>query len=147
MVVKKDPAMPIRKHDNELKVHEKTVRTTIKQGLKWKSLARTLQHFLSTKMKEKWLKRCKNLKHFVKKIFLYFGFQIDGLHQAQNLTPLICLRRLLRKNVWRIYFEGMQIILKACWYNNWKKMMAILSKFTVLCQSSYFVVYFFLNQN
>ena len=23
-------------------------------------------------------------------------------------------------NVWRIYFEGIQIILKACWYNNWK---------------------------
>ena len=47
------------------------------------------------------------------------------------------------KIAWRIYFEGMQIISKACWYNNWKKMAAILSKFTVLCLFSYFVVYFF----
>ena len=37
-----------------------------------------------------------------------------------------------------------EFILKICWYNNWKKkkMTAILSKFTVLSQSSYFIVYF-----
>ena len=32
MVIKKDPTS-IRKHANELKVHKKTVRTTIKQDL------------------------------------------------------------------------------------------------------------------
>ena len=42
-------------------------------------------------------------------------------------------------------FKDMQIISKVCWFNNWKKkkkMAAILSKFTVLCLSPYFVVYF-----
>ena len=32
-VLKKDPATSIRKHTNELEVHEKTVRTAIKQDL------------------------------------------------------------------------------------------------------------------
>ena len=32
-VIKKDPTTSIRKHANELKVHEKTVRTEIKQDL------------------------------------------------------------------------------------------------------------------
>ena len=32
-VIKKDPTMPIRKYANELKVHEKTVGTAIKQDL------------------------------------------------------------------------------------------------------------------
>ena len=31
-----------------------------------------------------------------------------------------------KSNVWRIYFERMQIVSKTCWYNNWK-MVAILS--------------------
>ena len=33
MVIKKDPTKSIRKHTNVLKVHEKTVRTAIKQDL------------------------------------------------------------------------------------------------------------------
>ena len=33
MAIKKDPTMSIRKHTNELKVHQKTVRTAIKQDL------------------------------------------------------------------------------------------------------------------
>ena len=33
MAIKKDPTMSIRKRANELKVHEKTVRTVIKQDL------------------------------------------------------------------------------------------------------------------
>ena len=33
MAIKKDPTTSIRKHANELKVHEKTVRTAIKQDL------------------------------------------------------------------------------------------------------------------
>ena len=33
MVIRKDPTTSIRKHANELKVHEKTVRTAIKQDL------------------------------------------------------------------------------------------------------------------
>ena len=33
MVIKKEPTTSIRKDENELKVHEKTVRTAIKQGL------------------------------------------------------------------------------------------------------------------
>ena len=32
-VIKKDRTTSIRKHDNELKVHKKTVRTAIKQDL------------------------------------------------------------------------------------------------------------------
>ena len=40
-------------------------------------------------------------------------------------------------NVWRIYFEGMQIISKACLYNKWKNGSHI-----VLCLSYYFFVYF-----
>ena len=32
-VIKKGPTFSIRKHFNELKVHEKTVRTTVKQDL------------------------------------------------------------------------------------------------------------------
>ena len=32
-MIKKDPTTSIRKHANELKVHEKTVRTAIKQDL------------------------------------------------------------------------------------------------------------------
>ena len=33
MVIKKDPTMSTRKYDHELKVHEKTVWTAIKQDL------------------------------------------------------------------------------------------------------------------
>ena len=33
IAIKKDPTTSIRKHSNELKVHEKTVRTAIKQDL------------------------------------------------------------------------------------------------------------------
>ena len=33
MAIKKDPTTSIKKHTNELKVHEKTVRTAIKQDL------------------------------------------------------------------------------------------------------------------
>ena len=33
MAIKKDPTTSIRKHANELEVHEKTVRTAIKQDL------------------------------------------------------------------------------------------------------------------
>ena len=33
MVIKKNPTMSIRKHTNKLKVHEKTVRSVIKQDL------------------------------------------------------------------------------------------------------------------
>ena len=36
----------------------------------------------------------------------------------------------------------MQIVSKTCWYKNWKKMVAVLSKFTVLCLSFYFEVVF-----
>ena len=32
-MIKKDPTTSIKKHDNEPKVHEKTVRTEIKQDL------------------------------------------------------------------------------------------------------------------
>ena len=35
IVIKKDLTMSIIKHANRLKVHEKTVRTTIKQDLSW----------------------------------------------------------------------------------------------------------------
>ena len=66
------------KHANELKVHEKNVRTAIKQDLKIKSFARTPRDFLSTKMMHEIQKN----KTFVRKIFLYFGLQIYGLHQA-----------------------------------------------------------------
>ena len=62
-VIKKDPTTSIRKHANELKVHEKTVRTAIKRDLKVKSFARTRRHFLSMKLKEKrFTRRKKNIR-------------------------------------------------------------------------------------
>ena len=36
----------------------------------------------------------------------------------------------------------MQIVSKACWYNNSQKIIVLLSKFIVLCLPSYFIVYF-----
>ena len=88
---KKDPTTSIRKHAYELKIHEKTGRTAIKPDLKLKLFARTPQNFLSMKMKEKRLMKCKKHQNFVRKIFLYFGLQIYGLHEAQTITLLITL--------------------------------------------------------
>ena len=50
----------------------------------------------------------------------------DVLENKRNATshPNICSLKAgegMKYNVWRIYFEGMQIVSKAFWYNNWKK--------------------------
>ena len=50
----------------------------------------------------------------------------------------------MESKVWRIYFEGLKIVSKARWYNNWKKTVAILRKFPALYLPSTFVYRFFL---
>ena len=113
--IKKDPTTLIRKHANELKVHKKeTVKTTIKQDLS---------------------------PDLISPDYIIWGV----LENKTNATSHPRIRSLKtarkeewNKHVWRIYFEGMQIVLIACWYNNCKKMVAILSKFTVLCLSCFF---------
>ena len=72
-MIKKDSTTSIRKHAN--KVYKKTVGTAIKQDLKLKSFARTPPNFLSMNMKEKRLKRKKNTKKIVKKIFSILAFK------------------------------------------------------------------------
>ena len=93
----KDPKTSIRKLADELKVHEKTVRTVFKQDLKLKSFARSTREFLSTKMKEKWFTRCKKTQKFDRKIFLYFGHQIYGFSQALAVNPWFCYMGRFRK--------------------------------------------------
>ena len=50
-------------------------------------------------MKEKRHTRCKKHKYFVRKVILYFGLPINGLHQAQTLTPW------LRYMCWILTYE------------------------------------------
>ena len=38
-----------------------------------------------------------------------------------NFLSIGLLKTAMEENVWRIYFEGMQINLKVYWYNNSKK--------------------------
>ena len=113
--IKKDPSTSIRKHVNEVNIHEKIVRTAISQDLRpdLNLLDYTLWGVLENKMQ--------------------FPIQI-----------LVCLRLSFKRNVIKFLKE---FILKACKsfrrsvHTIMEKMVAILSKFTVLCLSSYFVVY------
>ena len=117
MVIKKDPTTGIRKHANKLKVHEKTVRKTIKQDLSqdlnfldhatWgifekKTNATSHQNIglLKTTTEEEWNKIT---EEFILKSCKSFQKRVDTIIQ---------------------------------------KMVAILSIFTVLCLFSYFVVFF-----
>ena len=64
------------------------------------------------------------------------------LKNKTNTTshPNFSLLKIAIEEGWNKMSE--ELILKACWYNNWKKTVVILSKFTILCLSSYLVVYF-----
>ena len=115
--VNEDPTMSIRKYANELKVHEKTVRTTIKQDL---SPDRNP-----------------------------LDYAIWGISENKtNATshPGICLLKNAIEEEWNKMPE--EFILKA--YKSFRKRVdtiiekkvAILNKFTILCLSSYFIVYF-----
>ena len=106
--------MSIRKHTKELKIHEKTVRTAMKQNLSlernpfdytiwgvWESKTNTTSHSnigsLKTAIEEEWYKMS---EEFILKVCKLFRRHVDTIIE---------------------------------------KMVAILSKFTVLCLSSYFV--------
>ena len=118
MVIKKDPTTSIRKHDNKLKVHKKIVRMPIKQDL------------------------FPDLNPFY---YAVWGV----LESKTNATshPNISFLKATIEEEWNKIFE--EFILKA--YKSFRrhvstiveKMVAILSKFSVLCRSCYFVVYFF----
>ena len=94
MVIKKDPTMSIRKHANEMKVHKKTVRIAIKQDL-------------SSDLNPPWL-------HYM------WCFRKQNMQLP--IQKLVRLKLLLRRNGIKSLknFEGMQIVLKKCWYNNLK---------------------------
>ena len=107
--------MSIRKHSNELKVHEKTVGTLIKQDLSQE--LKPLINLYGAFWKQN---RC----NFLSK----YWFALD------------CCWGGMKENVWIIYFEGIQIVWKVCWHNNCtRKKVAILIKFIVLCLSFFFV--------
>ena len=107
---------------NELKVHEKTLRTVIKQDL---------IPDINTLVKAIWgiLEKKKNKCNFQSNIRSH-RTAIGGMEL----------------NVRRTNFEGMQIVSNVYWYNYREKIVAILNKFSILCLSSYFVDYIF-NQN
>ena len=114
--IKKDPTTSIRKLANELKVHEKTVRTAIRQDLNpdlnldcaiWDVLenkTNVTSHLnigsLKTAIEEEWNKMS---EEFILKVCKSFRRCVDTIIE---------------------------------------KMVALLSKIAVLCLSSYFVVYF-----
>ena len=117
--IKKDPTKSIRKQGNELKFHEKTVKTANKQDLSpnhhpldyaiWNILenkTNATSHLnigsLKTAIEKKWNKMS---EEFILKACKSFRRNVDTIIE--------------------------------------KKMEAILSKFTVLCLSSYFVDHFF----
>ena len=115
MAIKKDPTMSIRKHTNELNFHNKTVRTTIKQDLS------------------------PNLNPLVYAIWRI----LENKTNATSIQILVCIRWLLRRN-------GIKYLKNLFWRHTncfdticEKKMVVIMSKFTVLSLSSYFVVYLF----
>ena len=116
-MIKKDLTISIRKHVNELKVHKKTIRTAIKQDL---------SRDLNT-----------------------LDYAIWGVLENKTIAtshPNIGSFTTAVEEEWNKMSE--EFILKAC-KSFWrrvdtiieKKMAAILSKFTVLCLSFYFVVY------
>ena len=115
--IKKNPTTSIRKHANEFWVHEKTVRTAIKQGL---NLDLNSDHAI-------------------------WGVLENKTNRTSH--PNIDSLKTVIEEEWNKISE--EFILKAC-KSFWRgvdtiieKMAAILSKFTVLCLTSYFVVYFF----
>ena len=94
MVIKKDPIMSIRKHTNELKVHEKTVRTGIKKDLS---------------------PDLKPLDYFIWDI-------LDNKTNTTSHPNISSLKAAIEEEWNKIseefIFEGMQIVSKVCWYNN-----------------------------
>ena len=88
-MIKKNHPKPIRKHANVLKVYEKTFRAVIKQD---------------SRPKPPWLCYMGRLRKQDKCNFpSKYWFTLD------------CYWEGIEWNVWRIYFEGMQIVSKAYW--------------------------------
>ena len=118
-VMKKDPAASIRKHANDLKVHEKTVRTTIKQDLSQD--INPLDYAICCVLENKTNVSSKsNIGSFNTVI------EVEWNKMSEEFTLKVC--KSFRKRVDTIIEK--------------KKILAILSKSTVLCLFSYFVVYF-----
>ena len=97
MAIKKDPTTSIKEHANELKVHRKIVRTTIKEDL---SLDINSLDYAIWNVTEN---KANATPHTYIDSFRTVYWGVMGL------------------NVGRIYFDSMKIVLKVCWYNNWKK--------------------------
>ena len=84
MAIKKNFTTSIRKHANELKDLDKTVRIAFKQDLKLKLLARISQHFLSMKMKRKKAHKVQKQKKKKTQKFFQENFSLFWL---SNLWP------------------------------------------------------------
>ena len=121
MAITKDPTTSIRKRANELKVHEKIVRTAIKQDLSpnHNPLDYTIWSVLENKTNATSHPNIGSLKTAIEK---------EWNKMSEEFILKAC--KSFQRHIDRII----------------EKIVAILIKFTVLCLSSYFVVYF-LNQN
>ena len=116
-VIKKNPSTTIRKHANELKVHEKTMRTAIKQDLspELKPLDYAMWGVLENKTNESYHPIISSLKTAIEE-------EWNKMPEEFNLKAYKSFRRRVDTII--------------------EKIVVILSMFTVLCPSSYFVIYF-----
>ena len=112
----KDPTKSIEKHANELKVYEKTVRMVIKQDLNpdLNSLDYAIWSILENKTNA--------ISH------PNIGFLKTAIEEEWNKTSEFILKAC------RSFQRHVDTVIK--------KMAAILSKFTILCLSSYFVYFY-----
>ena len=119
-VIMNDPTMSIRKHTNELKIHEKTVRTAIKQNLSpdRNFLDYTILDILENKTNATSHPNIGSLKAPIEE-------------EWNKMTEEFILETC------KLFWRCVDTITK----KKKKKMAGILSKFTVLCLS-YFVVSF-----
>ena len=115
--LKKDPTTSIRKHANELKVHEKTVRIAIKQDSSpdFNSLDYAFWGVLENKTNATSYRNIGSLKTVIEE---------EWNKMSEEFVLKVC--KSFRKRVDTII----------------EKKVAILNTFTVVCLSSYFVVYF-----
>ena len=74
---------------------------------------------------------------------LYYAIRgvLENKTSATSYPNIGSLKIAIEKEWNKISEEFILKTWKSCLYNKWKKMVAILSKFTVLCLSSYFVVF------
>ena len=115
--IKKGSTTSIRKHVNELKVHEKTMRTAIKQDLSpdFNPLHYAIWGVLENKA---------NVTSYLNIGSLKTALEKEWNKMSEKIILEVC--KSFRSHVDRII----------------EKMVARLSKFTVLCLSSYFMVNF-----